>query len=251
MILKFNSVDINGDCIGPDIGDLVKLIDFMFISAESLPCGCLSSAQKLGINYRNDISVELTSVDSKSVISISSSIDLMGIELLIKNKTNSHPEKIYSEKLDLIYHNNNNITKLGIVDLEGKNAILAGETILISFDGECEIISAVVADKNATTLNPVINNKLTVLPDEYKLFQNYPNPFNPTTKISFWLPEAGAVNLSIYNIAGQNVATLIDGYKEAGEYTVEWNGSHQSSGIYLYRLESSQFTTTKKMMLIK
>nr|MBN2278200.1 T9SS type A sorting domain-containing protein [candidate division Zixibacteria bacterium] len=91
----------------------------------------------------------------------------------------------------------------------------------------------------------------TLIPEEFALSQNYPNPFNPTTTIQFSLPSAGNVNLEVYNVLGQRVATLVDEALEAGVHTVRWDASNQSSGIYLYRIKASEFVETKKMMLIK
>jgi PKD repeat protein len=89
------------------------------------------------------------------------------------------------------------------------------------------------------------------LPDEFVLKQNRPNPFNPTTRITFGLPDACHVNLSVYNIVGQRVATLVEGYLPAGYHTAKWDGSSAASGIYLYHLKADNFTSSKKMILMK
>ncbi len=89
------------------------------------------------------------------------------------------------------------------------------------------------------------------IPKEYKLEQNYPNPFNPVTKISFDLPVSGLVSLKIYDILGKEVATLVNEIKNAGRYSIDFDGSSFASGTYFYRLESNGFVSTKKMMLIK
>lgn len=89
------------------------------------------------------------------------------------------------------------------------------------------------------------------LPTEFSLSQNYPNPFNPITEISLSLPAASDVTLEIFNIVGQRIATLAEGYVEAGNYSFTWNGSGQASGIYLYCLKAGEFVETKKMMLLK
>ena len=88
-------------------------------------------------------------------------------------------------------------------------------------------------------------------PKEIGLSQNYPNPFNPTTSISFNLPEATNVSLSVYNMIGQKVAVLVDGRRTAGEHTVSFDASSLSSGVYIYRLRSGSMTITKKMTLLK
>jgi len=101
----------------------------------------------------------------------------------------------------------------------------------------------------ACTVTGIVNNN--EVPKTYSLSQNYPNPFNPVTKINYELPKSGFVTLKIYDILGKEVATLVDETKNAGLYTVEFDGSQFSSGTYFYRLESNGFVSTKKMMLIK
>jgi uncharacterized membrane protein len=86
---------------------------------------------------------------------------------------------------------------------------------------------------------------------EYSLNQNYPNPFNPSTIISFSIAQRSNVNLSIFNILGEKVATLINETKDAGNYEAEFNASNLTSGIYIYKLEAGNFQSTKKMMLLK
>ncbi len=90
-----------------------------------------------------------------------------------------------------------------------------------------------------------------IMPGRYALTQNYPNPFNPSTKINFSLPRVSCVNLSVYNLLGQKVETLIKKEMVAGNYNVTWDGIDVASGIYFYRLESNGFVETKKMLLLK
>jgi len=89
------------------------------------------------------------------------------------------------------------------------------------------------------------------LPTTTALSQNYPNPFNAETNIGYVLAEAGNVNLSVYDISGRLVETLVDGHQEAGEHIVTWNGSDVSSGIYFYKVATSDYTATKMMNLLK
>ncbi|CAN5572577.1 hypothetical protein BH10BAC5_BH10BAC5_13560 [soil metagenome] len=89
------------------------------------------------------------------------------------------------------------------------------------------------------------------VPTGYELKQNYPNPFNPTTKIEYNLPVSGLVKLNIYDITGRQIATLVNTIQNAGQYTIRFDGSNLSSGIYFYSIESNGFNSTKKMMLIK
>jgi hypothetical protein len=86
---------------------------------------------------------------------------------------------------------------------------------------------------------------------KYSLDQNFPNPFNPTTNINYTLANAGNVKLTVYNVLGQEVATLVNGYKNAGSYAAQFNASKVSSGVYFYTLTAGSFTDVKKMVLLK
>lgn len=90
-----------------------------------------------------------------------------------------------------------------------------------------------------------------VLPSDYALEQNYPNPFNPLTTLRYTLPEAQAVNITVYDITGRPVETLFSGYQSEGSYTLTWNASEFSSGVYFYRLQTASHSETKKMILMK
>ena len=89
------------------------------------------------------------------------------------------------------------------------------------------------------------------LPDKFALEQNYPNPFNPLTKISYQLPKSSFVKLSIYDISGKLVETLVNEQKNAGYYSIDWNAEKVSSGIYFYRIDAGEFIETKKCMILK
>ena len=91
----------------------------------------------------------------------------------------------------------------------------------------------------------------TPVPADFILAQNYPNPFNPTTKIHFALPSALRVSLKVYNTAGQLVTTLLDGYRQAGWHEVTWDASDLSTGLYIYQLETSGKTFSRKAILVK
>lgn len=86
---------------------------------------------------------------------------------------------------------------------------------------------------------------------QVELSQNFPNPFNPSTKIEYTLPQQSNVNLVVYDMLGREVATLVDRQQTAGSYTVDFEASSLSSGVYLYRLETGSRTITRKMMLVK
>jgi hypothetical protein len=89
------------------------------------------------------------------------------------------------------------------------------------------------------------------IPDSYSLSQNYPNPFNPVTRIDFALPEKQKVVLRIYNMLGELVREVINNEKEAGHYSIKVNSVGFASGVYIYRLETSAYVASRKMMLLK
>ena len=91
----------------------------------------------------------------------------------------------------------------------------------------------------------------STIPLNYELTQNYPNPFNPTTLIKFSVVKTADVTLKVYNILGQEVATLINGVKNPGVYQVNFDASELSSGMYIYQIQAGEFVTSKKMMLLK
>jgi len=91
----------------------------------------------------------------------------------------------------------------------------------------------------------------TYLPTSFVLYQNYPNPFNPSTKIGFNIPTAGFTTLTVYDVLGREVATLVNEEVKPGSYHVEWNASSFASGVYLYRLRAGSFTETRKLLLLR
>jgi hypothetical protein len=93
--------------------------------------------------------------------------------------------------------------------------------------------------------------EVEIVPNEFALYQNYPNPFNPATNIQFSLPKATRINLSVYNLLGEKIATLLNEDKEAGFYNVQFDASSFSSGVYIYRLTTGDFIKTMKMNFIK
>ena len=109
--------------------------------------------------------------------------------------------------------------------------------IQIDFDGTQKIVGE-------TTVNLILSK-------QFNLEQNYPNPFNPSTKIDFAIPQSSFVNLKIYNVLGEEVATLVNETKVAGNYEVNFNASNLPSGIYFYKLRAGSLTESKKMILLK
>jgi hypothetical protein len=95
------------------------------------------------------------------------------------------------------------------------------------------------------------NDDGTTSPTYFTLEQNYPNPFNPSTVISYQLPVSSEVTLKVYDVLGNEVATIVDEYRDAGSYDVTFNASQLASGMYVYKLQAGDFVETKKMLFMK
>ncbi len=96
-----------------------------------------------------------------------------------------------------------------------------------------------------------VENIIAGMPINFELEQNFPNPFNPATKIRYEIPERSFVTLKVYDVLGNEVVTLVNEEKSAGDYEVEFNGTSFPSGIYFYRLQADSYVKTKKMILLK
>lgn len=101
------------------------------------------------------------------------------------------------------------------------------------------------------TLVTSVNEVRHIIPAEYQLFQNYPNPFNPSTKINYSIPKTSYVILKIYDVLGGEIIKLVNEYKPAGKYEVNWNAANLPSGVYIYTLQANEFSSSQKMLLLK
>ncbi|MDO8549038.1 MAG: T9SS type A sorting domain-containing protein [Ignavibacteria bacterium] len=135
--------------------------------------------------------------------------------------------------------------------------INAGETIDVGFVIGAGLnlteLQTIVANARLKYPSLVLNagDEENILPRSYNLTQNFPNPFNPSTLIEYSLPEEGFVSLKVYNLLGEDVITLVNENKKAGVYTVKFDGTNLTSGVYFYRITSGDHTMTKKMILTK
>ena len=122
-------------------------------------------------------------------------------------------------------------------------------------EGESALNGSIIVDdlRVVKTGKPVSTEDeiADALPSAVELGQNYPNPFNPTTVINYRLPESANVSLEVYNLTGQQVATIEEGQRSAGSHTVNFDAGHLSSGVYIYRLTAGNTVETRKMTLIK
>ncbi len=140
----------------------------------------------------------------------------------------------------------------GIILCQTAIAMNTGATL----NGRALAQTAVTLDANAVTSPATVTGvENDFIPDQFTLSQNYPNPFNPSTRIQYSLQKAVQVSLKIYNVIGEEVATLVNGHQEPGNYSVLLSSNNEalalSSGVYFYRLEAGSFVSTRKLMLLK
>lgn len=163
---------------------------------------------------------------------------------------------------DNVTYNKNNLEKYASIDYQVDcSGINAGEyylRLVTNVTGEANYTLANIVNDN-TTLAKKSFNKVNFtgseIPTTYDLAQNYPNPFNPRTTIRYQLPKDGLVTLKIYDILGSEIATLVNEEKIAGKYEINFSAtggaSSLASGVYIYKIQAGDFTSSKKMILIK
>jgi hypothetical protein len=124
--------------------------------------------------------------------------------------------------------------------MQGSDGYIYGARLLASPNGKIQRL----------VYNSIgINNNGT--PVSFELFQNYPNPFNPITSIKYEIPRSGFVSLKIFDVLGNEIASLVNETKQQGSYEVSWDASSQPTGVYFYELQSSTYRERRKMVLIK
>ena len=109
----------------------------------------------------------------------------------------------------------------------------------------------IFGSKTGDVVVPVEEELESNIPTEFALEQNYPNPFNPSTNIIYKINNSQFVSLKVYDVIGNEVATLVNEEKPAGVYNIEWNASGLTSGVYFYQLKTESIVETKKMILMK
>ena len=151
----------------------------------------------------------------------------------------------------LFWYRDDGVWHIDLVSLQGN---LENPVILLNFEGAgaMELSNVDARDQyNRLLMSTLEETETSELPTSYTLSQNYPNPFNPATTISYTLPEAVQVRLTVFNTVGQQVATVVNNMQQPGVYSVTLEGSRWASGIYFYRLEAGSFTELRKMVLLK
>ncbi len=166
----------------------------------------------------------------------------------VDNQNVTYGYRLVGGKLDSTFNTADTSAVISAKILEpNTNYVLSG----FATDGiDTTYASNTLSFSTADHLTPV-KKEDTIQPMDFEIKQNFPNPFNPTTSISFSLPKNMHVLLRIFDVLGREVATLENEVKNVGRYTVEWNASSVSSGIYFYKFEAGSYVSVKRMVLLK
>ncbi len=192
-----------------------------------------------------------------TTIVLNSEIDLQGLELRINCEEGATITNL-TQNLQLFTAEADGWYRVGLLDMSSEGYLATGHNSVIKVTGKARVSEAIGVSKSGTAVGIKIQGaeKEAMLPTAFALHDCYPNPFNPVTTISYDLQVATNVQLVVYNLIGQRVATLVDEHQNAGSYQVDWNsinenGQTVASGIYIYNLTAGSFVETKRMMLLK
>lgn len=223
-----------------------------FISGGSFPYGYAVTSDDAGNVYSAGI------IDNKfAVVKYSSSGDLVWIDSSASGVARSI---IYKDESVLVSGNRGGFA---VIEYNADNgniihdySLTSGEAIEINaYGNKIRAGGTYGSDYYCVELNHILSTGVNLtsseIPSEFSLAQNYPNPFNPSTKINFDIPKAGFVSIKIYDVLGKEVGILLNEELSTGSYSVDFNGSGLSSGVYFYRLNADGFTQIKKMILNK
>ncbi|MFH1891545.1 MAG: right-handed parallel beta-helix repeat-containing protein [Candidatus Zixiibacteriota bacterium] len=257
------------DCSGAvDIDDVVYLISYIF-SGGPAPCDGCTSSPTFGKTMVGDAALSISNSSSNQHNSISHSIvadqEVQALQLDYEICGDIGTIEVASlvDGIQVFHGQSDSQLKIGLLDLYGQ-VMIPGDgssVVRISHDGSgtLDLSNCIAVARRGGRLDVTILEKGTsgpTVPESFSLHQNFPNPFNPTTNVSFSLPVESHVRLTIHNIMGQAVTTLIDRELPVGTHTMTWdgrssNGEPASSGIYFYRIDAGSYTDSRKMMLLK
>ena len=225
---------MNGDG-AINVTDIVSVVNYILGGGTALNSGAEEAIITIADNQ-----VSVRGVDDKAI---------SGIQLTLSHSNDFEYELVTVNAAELEF--------AGIIEIDDYTTELFVakrdlNVIFTTTKGEFEIVDSpknVVVNEKGVEIEFRTSYEVV----DFQLKAAYPNPFNPTTNLQLVLPEAGYVSVKIYNLVGQEVATLADGMMEAnsGGYTFQWNASNMASGVYLVRAEGAGQVATQKLMLLK
>ncbi len=249
-VLQYANSDVNHDGIGASVADLVALINLVVngVSASKVEDGSGLTATFISESATHGVT-----------FGFESDADMGAALVTLTTDTYVDADQVHcqQDQMTCDFRRDGNEIRLLVYSLAGET-MLAGQTELVTIDGlhEYVIESIEFGSADGVMVQTEIAKNGTELPTDFALEQNYPNPFNPETQIEFSLPTPSQVELTIYNVLGQQVKVLAAGEIPAGMHSLTWNGTDDSnravaSGIYLYRLQAGTNVFSRKMMLLK
>ncbi len=234
-----------------DISDVVWLVNYLQGTGPA-PCDCEGGQFKLA---SAGITLDYDFKEGYTTIRLNSEIELAALEFELDKNSALKPVSSIEKGMDVI--GSSKSSKFALVDKDGIEMLKPGEYEVARIEGEFNIISATASDAGGLSLPVVIKGgDSNMLPKKFAFDQNYPNPFNPTTTFSFSLPAEQHVELTIFNILGQEVVKLVDEVLPAGRHQVVWDGNNAqggvtASGIYFAKMKAGEFSRTRKISLLK
>jgi hypothetical protein len=249
--------DINDDGIVLTVADLIYLIRIITGDEQPFPPGTGTGSPKVS-PYANSVDVTNDVSNGAVTVRTNSSVDI-GAALLVFRFDGTVGAPVLANNSGLQIRSNAANGELRVLVSQTVEAagsrLTAGSNSLVTIpvNGNIELVESQFSDANGGLLS--VNAASASIPTEYALLQNYPNPFNAGTVIPFTLTKESEYTVSIYNVAGQVVRTFT-GMGAVGTNRLEWNGrtvggDEAATGMYFYRVTTPEFTSTKKMVLIK
>lgn len=252
--LQWLNSDVNQDGHAATIADLVFMMNHL-LNTFRQSTKPIAGGKTIGISAG--------SIDGRLQFSYDSESELGGVALTLQSSQLLDPTLRLTSAMEesgmiVKYSVDGNLLRLLIYSDDG-HLMPAGinELFVIENKSDFKINDIQISSPDGALLNSAMKEELGgILPKGYRLYQNYPNPFNPVTDIRFDLPEQSPVEISVFNLLGQNIRSLVDATLPAGSHRIEWDGRDNdgravSSGIYFYNLKTQTFSAKKKMLLLK
>lgn len=248
--LQYANSDVNKDYVAATVSDLVALINWV-VGGQSY--GKITSTDELTASVAVETGTDQARFSYESPVAV-------GAAYFVITTDHEITENMITNRCDNMvfeYRQDGDRMTVLLYSLDGE-VMPAGKTDLFEISGgsSLEISHVEFGSSEGEQIEVALASASVELPSDFALMQNYPNPFNPETSLEFALPRNAHVTLTVYNMLGQVVVTLVDSELPAGSHKVQWHGDDQqgravASGVYLYRLQAGAETMTRKMMLLK